>query len=93
MSNYFQRLVKMYYLSLNFLTHIQGGSFQGYSRMRDPSIKILKPDETWYSYTLPNKGQMTNPRVLLTLAYFHWKSSNFPISRNTYIDCNLTPNF
>ena len=42
---------------LDFLAHIQGGSLQGYSRMRDPSIKNLKPGETWHSYTLPNKDQ------------------------------------
>ena len=31
--------------------------------------------------------------VLLTSAFFHWKSANFVVSRNTDIDCILTHNF
>ena len=33
------------------------------------------------------------PWVLLTAAFFHWKSANFGISRNADIDCILVHNF
>ena len=51
-------------------------------------------DETWHSYTLPkedpkNMNHVTPtppPRLLLTSAFFHRKSVNFVISRNTDVD-------
>ena len=56
-------------------------------------------DETWHGYTLPKE----DPKniwitwhiscVLLTSAFFHQKSSNLTISRNTDIDCILIYNF
>ena len=60
---------------------------------------IFCNDETWHSYTLPKEDPQNiwvtshNPWVLLTSAFFHWKSGNFAISRNTDIDCILIHNF
>ena len=55
-------------------------------------------DESWHSYTSPKEHSKNiwitwhTPWVLLTLSFFHWKSSNFPISRNTDKDCILIHN-
>ena len=51
------------------------------------------------SYTLPKEDPKNiwitwhTPWVLLTSAFFHRKSANFAISRNTDIDCILVHNF
>ena len=51
------------------------------------------------SYTLPKEDPKNiwitwqTPWLLLTSAFFHWKSANFVISRNTDIDCILVHNF
>ena len=56
-------------------------------------------DETWQSYTLPYADPKNiritwhTPWLLLTSAFFHRKSANFVISRNTDIDCILVHNF
>ena len=69
---------------------------------RPPLPKIFHisyNDETWHSYTLPKENPKTiwitchTPWVLLTSAFFHQKSANFAISRNTDIDCILIHNF
>ena len=63
------------------------------------SHTICYNDETWYSYTLPKEDPkniwitLHTPWVLLTSAFFYWKSSNFGVSRNTDIDCTLIHNF
>ena len=50
-------------------------------------------DKVWHTYTLP-KENLENiwitwhtPWALLTSGFFHRKSANFAMSRNTYIDC------
>ena len=55
-------------------------------------------DDTWHSFTLP-KEDLKNiyitwhtTWVLLASAFFHWKSANFAIPRNTGIDCVRTHN-
>ena len=56
-------------------------------------------DETWHSYILPKEDPKNiwitwhTPWVLLTSAFFHRKSANFAISRNTDIDCILIQDF
>ena len=56
-------------------------------------------DETWHSDTLhkedPKNIWITwhTPWILLTSAFFHRKSANFAISRNTDIDWILVHNF
>ena len=55
--------------------------------------------ETLHNYTLPKEDPKNilitwhTPWVLLTSAFFHRKSANFAISRNTDIDCILIRNF
>ena len=55
--------------------------------------------ETWHSYTLPKEDQINikitrhTSWILLTSAFFHRKSTNFAMSRNTDIDCILIHNF
>ena len=55
--------------------------------------------ETWHSYTLPKEDPKNisitwnTPWALLTSAFFHRKSANFVILRNTDIDCILIHNF
>ena len=53
--------------------------------------KISYNDDTWHRYALPKKDSKNvgirwcTPWVPVT-AFFHQKSTNFAISRNTYID-------
>ena len=58
---------------------------------------IYYNDETWHSYTLPEEDPkniwITWPTSWLLLTFFHRKSANFSISRNTGIDCILVQNF
>ena len=55
--------------------------------------------ETWHSYTLPKEDPKNIKiawhilQVLLTSAFFHQKSANFAISRNTDIDYILIHSF
>ena len=52
-------------------------------------------DETWQSYSLPKKPPKITwhtPWILPTSAFFHRRSVNFAISRNTDIDCVLVHN-
>ena len=62
-------------------------------------LHISHNDGTWHSYTLskedPENIWITwhSPWVLLTSAFFHRKSANFAISRNTDLDCVLIYNF
>ena len=92
-----------------YLTHfnpIQDRLFRDCSRMwwakKAPSPKNLSQiscnDETWHSYILPKEDAKKiwitwhTPWVLLTSAFFQRKS-NFPISKNTDIDCILIHHF
>ena len=60
---------------------------------------ILCNDETSQGYTLckedpKNIGIMGHtPWILLASAFFHWKSADFAILRNTDIDCILIHDF
>ena len=83
---------------------IQDGPFRCCSRMggKAPLPKTLHisyNDEAWHSYTSPKEYPKSvwitwhTPWFLLTSAFFHWKSANFAMSRNTDIDCILIHNF
>ena len=56
-------------------------------------------DETWHSYTLPKEDPKNiwitwhTRWVLLISAFFHRRSANFAISRNSDVDCILMRNF
>ena len=56
-------------------------------------------DETWRSYMLPKEDPKKlcfvwhTPWVMLTLAFIHWKSANFAVSRITDIHRSLIHNF
>ena len=84
----------------------QDGHCRGCSRVgcqnTPPLPKICDTsynDETWHSYTLPREDPKNiwitwhTLWVVLTSAFFHRKSVNFVISRNTNIDCILMHNF
>ena len=68
---------------------------------RPPTLKSVTHiynEETWHSCTYLKEikkymKHVTYPRLLLSSAFFHRKSANFIISRNTDIDCNLIHNF
>ena len=47
-------------------------------------------DDNWHSYTLPKEDPKN---ILLTSTFFHWKSADFALPRNTDIDCIWTHNF
>ena len=65
-------------------------------KMCHTHLTMMKLDE---SYTLPKEDPknisitLHTPRVLLTSAFFHWKSANFAILRNTDIDCIFVHTF
>ena len=81
--------------------HGCGGGGEG-AKIQPPLPKICQTYPTMMklgSYTLPKEDPKNiwitwhTPWVLLTSAFFHWKSANFAISRDTDIDCILIHNF
>ena len=77
-------------------THGWGGGQKGPPSLK-PVTHILK-GWNWHSDTLPKEDPKNiwitchTSWVMLTSAFFHWKSANFPISRNADIDCILIHN-
>ena len=104
----FRKSYKKVAVVLYYLNPIQDVHFQGWSQMREggrakkpPLPKICHTCRTimkFSIYTLPKEDWKNiwitchTPWVLLTV-FFHRKSANFPISRNTDIDCILLHNF
>ena len=88
---------------------IQNGLFRGCSRMErgweQKGLRFYKICHTYPtmmklgSYTLPKEDPKNiwipwhTPFVLLTSAFFHSKSANFALSRNTAKNCILLHNF
>ena len=88
---------------------IDNGPFRGCPRMgqgggdkKNPLFKICHVsynNKIWCSYTLPKEDRRNKligwytPWVLLTSAFFNWKSPNFAISRNRDMDCIFIHNF
>ena len=89
------------------LNRIQDGHFQGCSRMGgwqkgSPYLKSVTHILQWWNLTVVPYLRKIQKNicitwhtswVLLTSAFFHWKSAIFAISRNTDIDCILVHNF
>ena len=76
---------------------IQDGHFWGCSQIGGGPPSFLKSVADilqWWNLTDPKNIWITwhTPWVLLTSAFFHRKSANFVISRNTDIDCILVHN-
>ena len=90
-----------------FFNPIQDELFRGCSRMAGgqkgpPSLRSVTHIRQWWKlaqlYLTRRRSKkymnhVTHPWVLLTSAFFHQKSANFAISRNTDIDCILIHNF
>ena len=78
-----------------YFNPIQDGLFRDCSRTWEGQnlSHISCSDETWDSYTLHKEDPRHSPWVLLKSAFFHRKSANFAISRNTDINCILIHNF
>ena len=90
-----------------FFNPIQDELFRGCSRMAGgqkgpPSLRSVTHILRWWKlaqlYLTRRRSKkymnhVTHPWVLLTSAFFHQKSANFAISRNTDIDCILIHNF
>ena len=74
----------------------------GKKAKKAPSLKSVTDILQWWNLAklyLPEEDPKNvwlkwhNPSVLLTSTFFHQKSANFAISRNTDIDCILIYNF
>ena len=90
-----------------FFNPIQDELFRGCSRMAGgqkgpPSLRSVTHILRWWKlaqlYLTRRRSKkymnhVTHTWVLLTSAFFHQKSANFAISRNTDIDCILIHNF
>ena len=103
---YFYDIVKKILKSIISLNPIQDGFFRGSSRIggkggkKHPLHKICRTYHTMMKPGIvmpyPKKVQKNlgitshTPWLLLTSVFFHRKSANFTISRNTDIDCLLT---
>ena len=80
---------------------IQDGLFRGPKKLH-PSVKSVTLILQWWNLAQIYLAQRRSKNiwitwhtswVLLTPAFFHWKSANLAISRNTDIDCILIHNF
>ena len=96
-------------LCLNTINSIQGGHFQGCSRMgggegakRPPSLisvthilQLWNFAQLYLTYRRSEKyiNHATQPMSSAEISSFHQKSANFVISRNADINCILIHNF
>ena len=80
------------------------GAAHGWGRNKKapPSLKSVTHILQWWNlaqlYLTQRRSKNISvtwhtPWILLTSVFFHWKSSNFAISRNTDIDCILIKHF
>ena len=81
------------------LTLFRMGFFRAAHGLGGGGSHISYNVEAWHRYTLPKEDPKNIwitwhiPWVLLRSAFFHQKSANLAISRNTDVDCILISNF